>query len=88
MAAPQRELDLNSAFEKADRLLEKKAYRQTVSLKFANNIIIQLMFAFTGRNKFISMGRLWRQLKNSKTTYLCLHLSIYDLLVNLPGGTG
>ncbi len=24
MAAPQRELDLNSAFEKADRLLEQK----------------------------------------------------------------
>jgi hypothetical protein len=58
MAASQRESDLNSAFKKADRL--QKAYRQTVSLNYANNIISQLMFAFAGRNRFISMKSLWR----------------------------
>ncbi len=60
----------------ADSLLEQKL---TVSLNCANNIISQLVFAFTGRNRFILMG-LWRQFKNSKTNLdanLCLHLSMH-----------
>ncbi len=50
--------ELNSAFEKVDRLSEQN--------DCANNIISQLMFAFTGRNRFISMESLWRHFKNSK----------------------
>ncbi len=66
---------------KADRLqVQKRTGCQSVSLYCATNIISQLMFAFTGINRFISMESLWRQFKNLKTTrdvYLCLDLSIH-----------
>jgi hypothetical protein len=44
-------------------------------------IISQLVFAFTGRNRFISIENVWSPYKNSKTTrrdaYLGLDLSIH-----------
>ncbi len=42
---------------KADRLQEQKTYLQSVSRYCANNIISQLIFAFTGRDRFISNGK-------------------------------
>ncbi len=65
---------------KGQQITRTEAYRQTLSPNCANNIIRQLMFSFTGRNRFISMESLWRHFKNWKTTrdaYLCLHLSAY-----------
>jgi hypothetical protein len=43
-----------------------KAYRQSVSLNCANNILSQPKFAITGRNRLISMESLWKHFKNSK----------------------
>jgi hypothetical protein len=52
--------NLNSAVEKADRLVEQKLSGSQFSLNCVTNIISQLMFAFTGRNtgRFISMESL------------------------------
>jgi hypothetical protein len=65
---------------KGRHITKPKAYRQPVSLNCANNIMSQLMFAFTGRNRFNSIESLWRPFQNSKTThevFLCLHLTVY-----------
>jgi hypothetical protein len=73
-------LNLNSTFENGRQITGTKAYRKSVSLYCATNIISQLMFAFTGSNRFISMESLWRHFTNSKTArdaYLCLDLSIH-----------
>jgi hypothetical protein len=53
---------------KGRHITKPKAYRQPVSLNCANKIMSQLIFAFTGRNRFNSMESLWRPFKNSKTT--------------------
>jgi hypothetical protein len=79
--------NLNSVIEKADRLLELKLtssqFHQIAPLTLL--AISQLMFAFTGRNMFISMKSLWRHFKNSKTTrnaYLCLHVHTFQKYLN------
>jgi hypothetical protein len=59
--------NLNSALRKDRQITKTKAYRQSVSLMGATNIISQL-FAFTGRNMLISLKSLWRLFKNSKIT--------------------
>ncbi len=51
------------------------------------NIISQLMFAFTERNRSISMESLWRHFKNSKTTRNAIHPSIHTYQKSLnPSG--
>ncbi len=55
MAAPQRELETS-----IQPLKRPTDYQQSVSPNYGPNIISQLMFAFTGRNRFISMKSLWR----------------------------
>ncbi len=60
LAAPQRELWAQYSLWKGGRQITRtKAYRRSVSLNCSNNIISQLMFAFTERNRFISIETAW-----------------------------
>ncbi len=80
MGAPQRKLWAQGSLWKVWHITIITAYWQSVSLSWANNITSQLMFAFTGWNRFISIENAWHTLQNSKTThdaYLGLDLSIY-----------
>jgi hypothetical protein len=63
-----------------DYRTKTKAYRQSVSLNCANNIISQLMFAFTGRNRFNSMESLWRPFKNQKPPAKLIYACIYQYI--------
>ncbi len=55
MVAPQRELEtsIQPLKRPTDYFSRTKAYQQSVSPNCVPNIISQLMFAFTGRNRFI-----------------------------------
>ncbi len=60
MAVPQRELhNLNSAFEKADRLLEQKRKRSHLSQNRQLTILRQRQFASTGRKIFFVFQDHW-----------------------------
>jgi hypothetical protein len=65
MAAPQKELEtsIQPLKRPTDYYSRTKAYWQSFSLNCATNTTSQLMFAFSGRNGFISMENLWRRLK-------------------------
>ncbi len=83
MAALQRELETSIQPLKCQQFTWTKAYRQSVSLNCATNIISQLMFAFTGRNRFISMESLWRHLKTQKLTVTLIYAHIYPFISKL-----
>jgi len=70
---------------KGRQITKPKTFRQPVSLNCDNKIMSQLMFAFTGRNRFKSMESLWRSFKNSITTRevsVSVSISICKKLLN------
>ncbi len=63
----KRNYDLNSAFENADRLLEQ-AYRQSVSLYCATNIIKPNFVRISWKKNFKFINKSEEPHKNYKTT--------------------
>jgi hypothetical protein len=78
MGAPQRELEPQFSLQRGQQIIRTKAYRQSVSPYCATNIISQLMFAFTGRNSFISMKASGNTLKIQKPPATLIYACIYQ----------